>query len=145
MTVDDIRSKIVRKGICLYAGVRKYGVYLCKEDILYGTGDYEDAPGIADDQNMECYTVYFGDLLDVNTIRASAGQYKSFEKAVEAAESSEGFQNWEVAMDNHVGYRRRQPGGRELIPALLGLKRRIPLLRQENLKKPAQPLDSQGK
>ncbi len=113
--MDDIRSKIVRKGICLYAGVRKYGVYLCKEDILYGTGDYEDAPGIADDQNMECYTVYFGDLLDVNTIRASAGQYKSFEKAVEAAESSEGFQNWEVAMDNHVGFISYSDKEREIV------------------------------
>lgn len=113
--MDDIRSKIVRKGICLYAGVRMYGVYLCKEDILYGTGDYEDAPGIADDQNMECYTVYFGDLLDDNTIRASAGQYKSFEKAVEAAESSEGFQNWEVAMDNHVGFISYSDKEREIV------------------------------
>lgn len=104
MTVDDIKSKIVRKGICLYGGVREYTVYLCKEDTLYGTGDYEDAPEIADDQEQECYTVYFSDLLDKNQIKASAGQYESFERAVEAAENSEGFRNWEVVVDDHVSF-----------------------------------------
>jgi len=104
MTVDDIKSKIVKRGICLYAGVKKYSIYLCKEDTLYGTGDYEDASQTANDQDIECYAIYFSDLLDENKINASAGQYESFEKAVEAAESSEGFQNWEVFMDNHVSF-----------------------------------------
>lgn len=95
MTFNNIKYKIVKKGICLYAGVKEYFVYICENDILYGTGDYEDDPKIADDQKIECYTIYYSDILDENKINASAGQYKNYEKAVEAAEKSEGFLNWE--------------------------------------------------
>lgn len=96
MTIDDIRSRIVKRGNCLYAGICKYSVYICKENILYGTADYEDIPELAEDQDRECYIVYYSDLLDQNNINASAGQYTSYEKAIEAVESSEGFQDWEV-------------------------------------------------
>lgn len=96
MTVDEMKSRIIKKGICLYAGVKEYTVYICKECTLYGTGDYEDEPGIAKDSDLECYTVYFSDLLDKNKICVSAGQYVNFEEAVEAAENSVGFLNWEV-------------------------------------------------
>lgn len=95
MTIADIKPKMIRKGVCFYSGIKEYAVYLCKENILYGTGDYEDLSGIAEDRVKECYTIYFSDLLNGNKINASAGQYESLEKAIEAAESSEGFYNWE--------------------------------------------------
>lgn len=96
MTVDEIKSRIIKKGICLYACVKEYTVYICKEYTLHGTGDYEDEPGIAEDCDMECYTVYFSDLLDENKICVSAGQYMNCEKAIETAENSAGFSNWEI-------------------------------------------------
>ena len=45
---------------------------------------------------MECYTVYFSDLLDQSKVCASAGQYANCEAAVVAAENSGGFLKWEV-------------------------------------------------
>lgn len=96
MTVDEMKSRIIRKGICLYAGVKKYAVYICKDHTLYGTGDYEDEHEIAGDCDVECYTVYFSDLLDQSKVCASAGQYANCEAAVEAAENSGGFLKWEV-------------------------------------------------
>ena len=115
MTVDDIQSKIVKKGIALYAGVKEYAVYLCREEILYGTGDDEDASEIANDQDIECYTVYFSDLLDENRINASTMQYVSYEEAVKAAENSAGFQRWEDVMDNHVSYITYGANEREIV------------------------------
>lgn len=34
MSIDEIRYEIVKKGICLYAGVAKYFVYICEAHIL---------------------------------------------------------------------------------------------------------------
>ena len=69
-------------------------MFICEEDILYGTGDYEDEPEVQEDHEQECYTVYFSHLLDDRKICASAGQYISFANAVEVIESSRQFKNW---------------------------------------------------
>lgn len=73
MSIDEIRYEIVKKGICLYAGVAKYFVYICEAHIQYGTGDYDDPPVIAEDLNIQCFTVYYSSLLGRNIINAFAG------------------------------------------------------------------------
>ena len=55
MTIEDIKSKIIKKGIYTYAGITKYFVYICEENVFYGTGDYEDITDVASDKEIRCY------------------------------------------------------------------------------------------
>ena len=45
----------VKRGIWLYAGSVACEVRIVRWDILYGSGDYEDPPEIAEDRPLECY------------------------------------------------------------------------------------------
>ena len=94
MTVEEIRFKMIKKGIYTYAGVTEYFVYICEENVFYGTGDHEDIPEVANDKEMRCYAVYYSDIRDKNVISASAGQFESYENAVKIVESDEGFLRW---------------------------------------------------
>ena len=94
MTVEEIKPLIRKKGIGIYGGTTNYDIYICAGDTFYGTGDYEDDPQIANDKKGLCFTVYFSDILDSDRINASAGQYESYDKAMEAAENTAGFIRW---------------------------------------------------
>lgn len=41
MKVQDIIEKTVKQGLCIY-GIKEYRVFIIKDDVWYGTGDYED-------------------------------------------------------------------------------------------------------
>ncbi|MBL8519261.1 MAG: hypothetical protein JNK75_01195 [Betaproteobacteria bacterium] len=46
-------------GTWLYAGSVPCEVRIVQHDILYGTGDYQDPPHIANDREVECFYVLF--------------------------------------------------------------------------------------
>ena len=94
MTVEEIKSKMTKKGICIYAGLTEYFVYICEDNVFYGTGDHEDIPEVENDKEIRCYTVYYSDIQDKNVINASAGQFESYGNAVKIVESDAGFLRW---------------------------------------------------
>ena len=52
-------APIVKRGRWLYDGVVPCDVRIIRHNVLYGSGDYEDPPEIADDREVECYYVEF--------------------------------------------------------------------------------------
>ena len=94
MTIENIKSKMIKKGIYTYAGITEYYVYICEENVFYGTCDYEDIPEVANDKEMRCYAVYYSDIRDKNVINASAGQFENYEDAVKIIESDKEFLRW---------------------------------------------------
>ena len=49
----------VKRGTWLYAGTVPCEVRIIKHHTLYGTGDYEDPPEIAEDREVECFYILY--------------------------------------------------------------------------------------
>lgn len=49
----------IKRGTWLYAGSVPCEVRIVRHHTLYGSGDYEDSPVIADDQEVECFYLLF--------------------------------------------------------------------------------------
>jgi len=54
---DD--APVVKRGTWLYDGTVLCEVRIVQHHLLYGSGDYEDPPEIADDREVTCYYVLF--------------------------------------------------------------------------------------
>jgi hypothetical protein len=54
----------IKRGTWLYAGSIPREVRIVKHHTLYGTGDYEDSPEIAEDQNVECFYILYRTSVD---------------------------------------------------------------------------------
>jgi len=52
---DISSAKVIKRGICLYDNAVEYEVVIVESNILYGSGDYEDLPDIANDKEVKCY------------------------------------------------------------------------------------------
>lgn len=48
-----------KTGSWLYEGSTSCEVRIVRHHTLYGTGDYEDPPDIAEDRNVECFYVFY--------------------------------------------------------------------------------------
>ncbi|NRF72491.1 hypothetical protein HLB44_36655 [Aquincola sp. S2] len=59
MNHDLADAPAVLSGTWLYAGDTPCAVKIVSHHVLYGTGDHEDPPEIADDQEVECFYIYF--------------------------------------------------------------------------------------
>ena len=53
------RAEPVKRGTWLYAGSIPCEVRIVRHHTLYGTGDYEDPPDIANDREVECFYLLF--------------------------------------------------------------------------------------
>ena len=93
MDKRDLRDTIIKTGICLY-GSQQYRVFLCTSNFFPGTGDYEDDADLRDDQDIDCFCIWFEDMLKANHICAGGGYYKSLCEAIHAAENSGRFVKW---------------------------------------------------
>lgn len=93
MNVKDISKTIVKTGICKY-GVKEYRVFICESNIFPGTGDYEDDVEIKEDRLINCYGVWFENMVSVGEISAGGGYYENFEDAIHSVENSLGFYKW---------------------------------------------------
>lgn len=49
----------VRRGTWLYAGKVPCEVRIVRHDTLYGSGDHEDPPEVANDRKIECFYILF--------------------------------------------------------------------------------------
>jgi hypothetical protein len=52
-------APVVRRGHWLYNGMVPCEVRIVRHNVLYGTGDAEDTPDIAEDRDVECYYLLF--------------------------------------------------------------------------------------
>ena len=86
------KEKILKTGICQY-GEKEYLVYICKSDVFYGTGDFEDGL-TGEDAEKECFSVWYEDMLHPGKTNAGGGYFETMEDAVEKAENSSGFLKW---------------------------------------------------
>ncbi len=58
------KHEIGQTGNLIYDGVKKYHADIFEHDVLYGSGDYEDPPEIANDREVTCYYIWYQDLID---------------------------------------------------------------------------------
>ena len=86
--MDTQNDNIIRRGICLYSGIKEYEVKIQKEYILHGTGDHEDPPEVRDDRDVECYYVYYEDLIRKGSFNVGGGGFLSLDEAVYSVETS---------------------------------------------------------
>lgn len=93
MNIKDLSNRIIKTGLCNY-GSKQYRLFLCASTFIPGSGDYEDIPEIANDQDVECYCIYFEDIINTGSICAGAGYYKLLSDAIRTAEESAGFERW---------------------------------------------------
>jgi len=85
----DIQSIVaIRHGECVYNNTTGYRVKIIKWHILYGTGDYEDPPEIRDNQNVECYYVFYEDIINKGNFNVSGGGFLHLEEAVNSVEAN---------------------------------------------------------
>jgi hypothetical protein len=56
---DPERAEAVKRGTWLYAGNIPCEVRIVRHHTLYGSGDYEDPPEIAEEREVECFYIFY--------------------------------------------------------------------------------------
>lgn len=93
--LDIDNCKIMKQGILLYDNTSEYSVIIVESDILYGTGDYEDPPEIAEDRECRCYYVWSDSPGSRNEFRSGWGTaFLSVNEAMIEIEKEPGFSHW---------------------------------------------------
>lgn len=80
-------AEVVKEGIARYADEVDYTVRIIKWHTLYGSGDFEDPPEIANDTAVECYYVWFEDLVHKGKFTTCNGGFLHLDEAVEHVEN----------------------------------------------------------
>ncbi len=93
MKIETISHTILKIGICRY-DTKEYRLFLCTSTYFPGTGDYEDDSDLRNDRELNCYYIWFEDIVQTGKIAAGAGYYLSLSEAIRAAENSCGFEKW---------------------------------------------------
>ena len=86
MFTDMQNAIAIKQGKCTYNNSKEYLIKIVKWNILYGTGDFEDTEEIREDRNIECYYVFFENLLREGVFNAGGG-FLSIEEAILNVES----------------------------------------------------------
>lgn len=97
MRMSDIKDLVIKTGICDYE-TKQYRVFISRNDIYPGSGDYEDEAEICNDREHECFVVCFESIMDVGILGAGGGYFEQLEDAIQMVERSAGFQAW---IDGH--------------------------------------------
>ena len=85
MQID--KEKAIKRGKCVYNNTVEYEVKIIKWHTLYGTGDYEDAEDIREDRKVECYYVFYEDLVNKGNFNSSGGGFLAVKEAIKSVES----------------------------------------------------------
>lgn len=80
-------AEIIREGIWLYNDCVECKVRIVRWHTLYGTGDYEDAPDIANDKEIECYYILQESIQEKGKFPIYRGGFLSIQEAIEDAEN----------------------------------------------------------
>ena len=97
MRISDIKDFVIKIGFCRY-GAKQYCVFISRNDIFPGSGDYEDEAEICNDREQECFAVWFESIIDNGTLSAGGGYFELLEDALQMVERSVGFVAW---IDTH--------------------------------------------
>ncbi|MCL2678192.1 MAG: hypothetical protein FWE85_03965 [Clostridiales bacterium] len=77
----------VKRGKCIYGNSTEYEVKIVRWHILYGTGDYEDPAEIRDDRDVECFYIFYEDLVKKGKFNTGSGGFLSLEEAIVSVET----------------------------------------------------------
>lgn len=88
LMLDLSNAKIVKRGICFYDSSVEYEVIIVESDTLYGSGDYEDTPEIAEDREVTCFYVWYEDLSRKGVFNAGGGGFLSIDETIASVEKT---------------------------------------------------------
>jgi len=75
-------SKVVAKGEWKYDGITPCCIVVQKETTWPGSGDTEDAPEVAEDREMPCFSVWYESPSNKGRFNAGGGCYQTVEEAI---------------------------------------------------------------
>jgi hypothetical protein len=81
-------EKVVKAGSFLYDDSVVCDVQIRHSPVRYGSGDYEDPPELAEDQQIDCFNVYYGSTTERGQFSAGGGSFESLEEAVRHVEQT---------------------------------------------------------
>ena len=87
-------AEVVRQGVFLYDGAVTCDVRIVKHNWRYGSGDYEDPPGVRDDVEGKFFYIQYGSTSERGKYVAGSAAFSSVEEAVGHAERSLGGVSW---------------------------------------------------
>jgi hypothetical protein len=82
---------VVKTGTFLYDETIKCDIRIVRSPIRYGTGDHDDPPEEANDQDREVFYVQFGSTTERGKFNSGCSGKASLEDAVLAAETASGI------------------------------------------------------
>jgi hypothetical protein len=85
---DRVYGDVVLEGTWLYAGGISCRIAIVRRGTLYGTGDYEDPPEVAEDRQVEAFEVLYTAAGEPDRFSSGGGQFPSLELARAAAEAA---------------------------------------------------------
>lgn len=93
--LDLGRCKIVKQGIMLYDNALEYSVIIVESSVLYGSGDFEDPPEIANDRESLCYYAWCDSPSRRNEFCSGwHTAFMSVDEAMNAIEKETYFLHW---------------------------------------------------
>lgn len=84
---DDAGEEVIRVGTWLYDGRVPAQLRIIRQEVSYGTGDYEDPPDIREDREGPCFVIHWGSPGEQDTFKSRSASYPTIEDAVGAAEA----------------------------------------------------------
>ena len=81
------RGEVVLEGTWLYADEVPCRIAIVRRGTWYGTGDHEDPPSVADDQEIETFEILFTSPGEPSRFSSGGGQCRTLEQARAAAEA----------------------------------------------------------
>ena len=91
MSRSGARELVVQVGTYLYAGQTECDIRVVRALVRYGTGDHEDTPDVANEQDEPTFYVEFGSAAQRGTFVSRSVGHPSLEAAMSAAEASPGI------------------------------------------------------
>ena len=105
MSLSD-RGSVVVEGTWLYSDQVRCRIAVVRRDIMYGSGDYEDPPEVAEDRTIETFEVLYASPTNPRQFSAGGGQFRTLDEALAAAELACGSTvHWEAecSIDPPIG------------------------------------------
>ncbi|MFC0134323.1 hypothetical protein [Massilia eurypsychrophila] len=91
MTFFPTSENVAAKGTFLYDDMVECDICIVHSPIRYGSGDYDDAPEVANDIKVDTYYLWFGSTTERNRFNAGGGGFSSLKEAKTNAEGRPGF------------------------------------------------------
>lgn len=88
MTLLSDRGELVLEGTWLYDAAAPCRIAIVRRDTWYGSGDHEDPPDVAEDQELETFEVLYTAAGEPTRFSGGGGQFRTLEEARAAAEGA---------------------------------------------------------